>query len=94
MAPTSLKLPDALRQRAPVAGQELVVSPHAFMVDAIRQAARAVEHRSSFVAQAREAKAEMLQEGLGHDAHDVRVYLRQRLKDGQASRPDKKPWRE
>lgn len=94
MATTSLKLPDELKQRATAAAQELGISPHAFMVDAIRQAAQAVEQRSSFVAQAREARAEMLQEGTGHEAKDVRTYLRQRVLDDQTSRPAKKPWRE
>ncbi|WP_209587333.1 CopG family ribbon-helix-helix protein [Massilia alkalitolerans] len=94
MTTTSLKLPDELKQRAVSAAQELGLSPHAFMVEAIRQAAHSVEQRSSFVAQALEAKAEMLHEGLGHDADDVRAYLRQRLKDGQTGRPIKKPWRE
>lgn len=94
MATTSLKLPEELKQRAASAAQELGVSPHAFMVDAIRQAAHAVEQRSRFVAQARDARIEMLQEGMGHDGNDVRDYLRQRLKDGQTSRPAKKPWRE
>lgn len=94
MTTTSLKLPDELKQRAVSAAQELGVSPHAFMVGAIRQAAQAVEQRSSFVAQAREARADMLQEGMGHDADDVRAYLRRRLDEGQASRPAKKPWRE
>jgi hypothetical protein len=36
----------------------------------------------------------MLQEGLGHDADDVRDYLRRRLEDDQTSRPAKKAWRE
>jgi hypothetical protein len=36
----------------------------------------------------------MLHEGAGHDAGDVRAYLRQRLANGQPSRPPKKPWRE
>jgi predicted transcriptional regulator len=94
MATTSLKLPDELKQRAAAAAQELGMSPHAFMVAAIRQAAHAVEQRSSFVAQAREARAEMLEEGVGHDASDVRSYLRQRLKDPGTSKPAKKPWRE
>jgi predicted transcriptional regulator len=94
MATTSLKLPDELKQRAVSAAQELGISPHAFMVDAIRQAAHAVEQRSRFVAQAREARTEMHQEGLGHDADDVRDYLRRRLKDDQTSRPAKKAWRE
>jgi hypothetical protein len=64
------------------------------MVDAIRQAAQAVEQRSHFVAQAREARVEMLQEGSGHDANDVRIYLRQRLENNQTARPTKKSWRE
>lgn len=94
MTTTSLKLPDELKQRAVTAAQELGISPHAFMVDAIRQAADAVEQRSRFVAQAREARTEMLQDGLGHDASEVRAYLRQRLEDRQTGRPAKKPWRE
>lgn len=94
MSTTSLKLPDELKQRALNAAQELGISPHAFMVDAIRQAARAVEQRAAFVTQAREARAEMLEHGDGHASEDVRAYLRQRLQNGQTERPTKKPWRE
>jgi len=43
MPATSLKLSVELKQRAVSAAQELGVSPHAFMFDAIRQAADAVE---------------------------------------------------
>ena len=94
MSTTSLKLPDELKQRAVTAAQQLGISTHAFMVDAIRQAADTVEQRSQFVAQAQAARAEMLQSGLGHDANDVRSYLRQRITDKQVDRPDAKPWRE
>lgn len=94
MSTTSLKLPDELKQRATSAAQELGISPHAFMVEAIRQAAHAVEQRADFVAQARAAKAEMLHEGTGHAADDVRAYLRQRLEDQQAARPGKTSWRD
>jgi len=94
MSTTSLKLPDELKQRAANAAQELGISPHAFMVDAIRQAAHAVEQRATFVAQARQARTEMLENGEGHTAADVRAYLRRRLEDGQVERPAKKPWRE
>lgn len=94
MSTTSLKLPDELKQRAVNAAQELGISPHAFMVDAIRQAAHAVEQRATFVAQARQARTEMLQNGEGHAAEDVRTYLRRRLADGQIGRPPNKPWRE
>jgi predicted transcriptional regulator len=94
MSTTSLKLPDELKQRAATAAQELGISPHAFMVDAIRQAADAVEQRSQFVAQAQSARAGMLQSGLGLDANDVRTYLRQRIIDKHAHGPDARPWRE
>lgn len=94
MSTTSLKLPEELKQRAASAAQELGISTHAFMIDAIRQAADAVEQRSQFIAHAQAARAEMLQSGRGYDASDVRTYLRQRITDKQAERPDTKPWRE
>lgn len=93
MPTTSLKLPEELKQRAASAAQELGISPHAFMVDAIRQAADAVEQRSQFVEQALAAQAEMLHSGVGYAADDVRNYLRQRIGGEPAERPDAKPWR-
>lgn len=94
MSTTSLKLPDELKQRAVNAAQELGISPHAFMVDAIRQAAHAVEQRATFVTQARQAREEMLENGEGYAADDVRAYLRRRLESGQIAGPSSKPWRE
>ena len=93
MSTISLKLPDELKQRATDAAQLLGISPHAFMIDAIRQAVHAVEKRAAFVVQARDARAEMLAEGQGYAADDVRAYLRSRLTDGAAARPGKTPWR-
>ena len=93
MSTTSLKLSDELKQRAVSAAQELGVSPHAFMVDAIRQAADAVEQRSRFVEQALAAREEMLASGMGHDANDVHSYLRQRVSGKPAEKPGAKPWR-
>jgi predicted transcriptional regulator len=94
MSTTSLKLPDELKLRASTAAEELGISTHAFMVGAIRQAADAVEQRTQFVAQAQGARADMLQSGQGHDASEVRAYLRARLADPAAARPAVKPWRE
>lgn len=93
MSTTSLKLPDEVKQLAAHAAQELGISPHAFMVEAIRQAAYAAQQRSQFVAQAVAARAEMQQSGVGYAAGDVRAYLRKRLSDPDAARPDAKPWR-
>lgn len=93
MSTTSLKLPDELKQRAAKAAEELGISPHAFMVEAIRRAAEAVEQRSEFVAQALAARADMLQDGVGYEAEDVRAYLRRRIGDEQTPEPDAKAWR-
>jgi len=92
MSTTLLKLPDELKQRAIDAAQALGISPHAFMVNAIRQAVHAVEQRCAFNAQARDAKAEMLAEGHGYPAADVRTYLRSRMTDSAAGIPNMKPW--
>jgi predicted transcriptional regulator len=94
MSTTSLKLPEELKQRAASAAQELGISTHAFMVDAIRQAADGVELRSQFVTQAQVARAAMLQGGQGYDANDIRGYLRQRIANKQTVKPATKPWRE
>ena len=94
MSTTSLKLPDELKVRASTAAEELGISTHAFMVGAIRQAADAVEQRTQFVGQAQTARAELLKTGMGHDAAEVRAYLRARLQDPAATRPAIKPWHE
>jgi len=93
MSTISLKLPDELKQRAIDAAHVLGISPHAFMVEAIRQAVHAVEKRVAFVAQARDARAEMLAQGQGYAPDDVRAYLHSRLTDRSVVRPTKTPWR-
>ncbi|MDQ1834178.1 hypothetical protein [Massilia scottii] len=93
MPTTSLKLSPELKERAVAAAEELGISTHAFMVGAISQAADAAEQRAEFVAHAQTALAEMRESGLGYDADDVRTYLRERLSNGEAVRPEAKPWR-
>ncbi|MDQ1817556.1 hypothetical protein RBA41_30050 [Massilia sp. CCM 9210] len=93
MPTTSLKLSPELKERAVAAAEELGISTHAFMVGAISQAADAAEQRAEFVAQAQTALAEMRESGLGYDADDVRTYLRERLSNSEAARPEAKPWR-
>lgn len=93
MSTTSLKLSEELKQRAASAAQELGISTHAFMVDAIRQAADAVEVRATFVAEALAARAAMLESGKGHDSKQVGDYLRKRISDNTTPRPVSKPWR-
>lgn len=49
---------------------------------------------AQFVADALEAYAEVMETGLAYDTADVRNYLRQRLSDPHAIRPQPKPWRD
>jgi predicted transcriptional regulator len=93
MSTTSLKLPDDLKQRAIGAAQKQGMSPHAFMVHAIEQAANAAELRSSFVADALTARESMLVSGKGFDADDVHRYLKAKIESKRAAKPKAKSWR-
>lgn len=88
MTTTSLKLSDDLKQRAAAIAQELGMTPHAFMVDAIRKASDAAEKHAEFVAQAKAARKKMLKTGLGFEAEAVHNYLRERI--AAASKPTTK----
>lgn len=93
MTTTSLKLPDELKQRAAVAAQRQGVSPHAFMVQAIEQAAIAAERRAGFVADALAAREQMLASGKGYDADEVHAYLKARVAGRKAAKPKARAWR-
>jgi predicted transcriptional regulator len=93
MATTSLKLPDDLKQRAVGAAQKQGMSPHAFMVQAIEQAASAAELRAEFFADALAAKEQMLVSGKGFEAQDVHGYLKARIEGKSVSKPKAKSWR-
>ncbi len=93
MATTSLKLSDELKQRAIAAAEQKGMTPHAFMIGAIEQAAMAAEQRTSFVAEALAAEQEVLETGLGYDADDVHAYIDARLSGKNPDRPPLKPWR-
>ncbi len=93
MSTTSLKLPDELKQRAIVAAEQQGVSPHAFMVGAIEQAAKAAEARQSFINRASAARDDMLKSGEGYDGDEVHAYIRSRLAGRSSERPSLKKWR-
>ena len=92
MSTTSLKLSDELKQRAVAAAEQKGVSPHAFMVQAIEQAATAAERRSSFVGEAKAAREQMLGSGKGYDASEVNAYMKARVAGDKAVRPKAKSW--
>lgn len=93
MSTTSLKLPDELKQRAAAAAQKQGISPHAFMVQAIEQAAMAAERRAGFVAEAQAARNETLASGKGYDADEVHAYLKARIASKKSTKPKAVSWR-
>ena len=78
------------------------MTPHAFMVDAIRKASDAAEKHAEFVAQAKAARKKMVKTGLGLEAKEVHDYLRERIaaattpvssNNAEVVAPKAKPWR-
>ena len=92
MSTTSLKLSDELKQRAVAAAEKKGVSPHAFMVHAIEQAATTAERRSSFVGEAQVAREQMLKTGKGYDAREVHAYLKARIAGKKSANPKARSW--
>lgn len=91
-ATTSLKLPAEVRSQAQAAARRQGLTPHAFMVDAIRNAAEAAEKRAEFVAQARAAQSESRKTGKGYAATEVHAFLRGRVKGKPRRKPRLKTW--
>lgn len=93
MSTTPLKLPQDVKQLAIAAAKHQGVSPHAFMVDAIREAAINAGKRNRFVSDALAAQTQALDSGKGYAAEDVYDYLRARVREEPTNRPKAKVWR-
>ena len=92
MPTTSLKIPDELKQRAVAAAEHQGISPHAFMVRAIEQAAASAERRANFVQEALDAREQMLKSGVGFEAGQVHAYLKSRIAGTKTTKPKAKSW--
>lgn len=79
MATTSLKLSDELKEQAANAATALGMSPHAFMVEAIKHATRNAELRREFLAQGSAARKQTIKTGQAYDAKDVHQHMRDRI---------------
>lgn len=93
MSTTSLKLPDDVKQLAVAAATQQGVTPHAFMVDAIRAAATNAERRARFAADAIASRKQAIKSGKGYAAEDVHTYLRARAQGKSAPKPRARSWR-
>lgn len=92
MSTTSLKLSTELKQRAVTAAEQKGISPHAFMVQAIEQAATSAEQRNNFISEADAAREQMLSTGKGYDASEVHAYLQERIAGNKPAKPKAKSW--
>ncbi|MHC3016159.1 hypothetical protein [Klebsiella pneumoniae] len=93
MSTTSLKLPEGVKLLAVAAAKHRGVTPHAFMVDAIRAAAVAEQKREAFLFDAASSRAEAIESGEGYPASEVHTYIRARAQGKVASQPKAKSWR-
>lgn len=91
--PTSLKLPDDLKERVDAAARAAGKSSHAFMVEAIEQETQRAERYRRFVQEALEAEREMQQGGVHYAAEDVFRYAIARANGKPARRPKPQRWR-
>jgi predicted transcriptional regulator len=87
-----IEAPEDLKKRAASAAHEMGLSPHAFMVSAIEQAATAAEQRLRFVADAKAARAEVIETGKGYEADEVHAYLRSKVAGSEVAKPKARPW--
>ena len=92
MSTTSLKLSEELKQRAVAAAEKKGMSPHAFMVNAIEQAATAAERRAGFVGEALAAREQMLGTGKGYDSSEVHAHLKARIAGKKTAKPKARSW--
>lgn len=93
MSRTLIKLPDDVKLLAAADAKQQGVTPHAFMVEAIRAAAMNAERRAQFVADAVSSREEAVKSGKGYKTGDVHAYLRARVQGKPAPKPRAKTWR-
>ena len=89
MTTTSLKLPDALKQRVNALAALANKSPHAFMVDLIAAETERIEEDRAFMARAEASLKHHQETGIGYDAKEVHAYLRAKIQG--VTKPEPKP---
>lgn len=90
MSTTTIRLPDGLKQRVAKAAERAGISPHSFILDAVREKTAAEEVRQDFHAVAEKRYNQLLATSESIPWSDMRSYLLQRAQDKSASRPKPK----
>ena len=93
MTPTTIKLPEELKQRIGALIEGSGKSMHAFLLEAIELCTDQAERRQQFVAVALDAREETLRTGKGFAARQVHPYVRARSAGKKVARPRAKSWR-
>jgi len=82
---TSLKLPYEIKMQAITAAKDLGITPHAFMVEAIKQASINAELRRSLIEDSNNARNEVLKDGKVYDSDKVFKHLKARIADKKST---------
>jgi predicted transcriptional regulator len=83
----SLRVSDKMKRRIARLAARQETTPHALMLDAIREKLEAEEARAAFHAEAKRRLARMKKSGKGIPADEVFEYLRRRAEGGNPVRP-------
>lgn len=83
----SLRVPEEVKQRIAKLAKQRDVTPHGFMLDAIREKVEAEEARLAFHAEAERRLAKMKRTGAGIPAQEVFEYLQRRAAGHRTTRP-------
>ena len=76
---TSLKLTEEIKLQAANAAKELGMTPHAFMVEAIKQASFNAEIRKNFIQQANIAREGVMKNGKVYESDKVFEAMKARI---------------
>jgi predicted transcriptional regulator len=83
----SLRIPEEVKKRVARLARAQDLTPHGFMLEAIREKVEAEEARAAFHAEAKQRLARMKKAGTGIPAEEVFEYLRKRAAGEAAERP-------
>ena len=86
-SPTTLKLPQDLRERLAAQADAEGKTPHAYMVDALRETADRVERRQEYLAAGASALREYERTGIAYAMEDVEQYILGLAAGKKARRP-------
>jgi predicted transcriptional regulator len=83
----SLRVPEEVKKRIEKLARERDTTPHAFMLEAIREKVEAEDARLAFLTEASRRLRRMKQAGTGIPSEEVFAYLQRRATGQKATRP-------